>query len=395
MSIAGCQAQGPSFTMLTRGRATVSPKYAAQIDSLINDGITRRAMPGCRVLAVKDQNIIFDKSYGHLTYDSLQRVNDSTIYDIASVTKVAASSLLLMKLYDDHKIDLDKKLCYYFPGFTDNGATLRDALAHQAGLKSWIDIKRLEPGLSRQLANDPEHYDAARAREIILDTIKKQPLNEPGEYLYSDLSFYYYPLLTQRFYGMDYVDFLNAWFYNPLGIKPLFNPLTKYPKSRIAPTERDTIWRKCLIQGTVHDEAAAMMGGVSGHAGLFATAYDMAVIMQMILSGGEYGGIQFIRPETVRIFTSQAFEGNRRGLVFDKPVIDTTLNGTPSRKASYESFGHTGFTGTFVWADPKNNLILIFLCNSVHPNRSFMITRLDLRTKLHDIFYADDLTEKK
>ncbi|MCR5454490.1 MAG: serine hydrolase [Bacteroidales bacterium] len=393
LSIAGCSAQEKS-TMLLRGRYSVQPKYVQTIDSLVNDAISRQAMPGCRILAVKDQYVIFDKSYGYLTYDSIQPVNDSTMYDIASVTKMAASALLMMKLYEDRKIDLDTKFCEYFPGFYDNGATLRDALAHQAGFRPGIDLKRLEPELRAACVSDST-YNASVARRKIWQDVEQTPLNKVGEYLYSDLGFYFYPELATRFYGLAFVNFLNEWFYYPLGVKMLFNPLNKYPADNIAPTENDTIWRKKVVRGTVHDETAEMMGGVSGHAGLFATANDLAVLMQMLLSNGEYGGIHFFKPETVRLFTSQQFENNRRGLVFDKPVIDTTLNGTPSKMASHDSFGHTGFTGPFVWADPQNKLILVFLCNSVYPNRSFTITKLDLRTKIHDVFYSKDLIRRR
>lgn len=392
MSFSGCQAQ-PKCTYLIRGRHKVQQKYVRIIDSLVNNAISLQAMPGCRIIAVKDQYIIFDKSYGYLTYDSIRPVNDSTMYDVASVTKLAASSLLLMKLYEDHKINLNKKFCEYFDGFNDNGATLRDALAHQAGFKVGVDFKRLEPEIWKACVSD-SNYNANAARRKLIEDVKVQTLKQPGEYLYSDLGFYFYPDFANRYYGIGFTDFLNEWFYHPLGIKLTYNPLDKYPPDNIAPTEIDTVWRKRLVQGTVHDESAAMMGGVSGHAGLFATANDLAVIMQMLLSNGEYGGIRFLKPETVKLFTSQAFEGNRRGLVFDKPVIDTTLNGTPSKKASHSSFGHTGFTGPFVWADPSNKLILIFLTNSVYPRRNMMITRLDLRTKIHDVFYADDLTGK-
>ena len=393
LSFAGCKAQ-ETCTHLIAGRYSVQPKYVRVIDSLVNDAISQRAMPGCRILAVKDQYIIFNKSYGYLNYDSIQPVNDSTMYDVASVTKMAASALLLMKLYEDRKIDLDAKLCEYFPGFEDNGATLRDALAHQAGFRPGIDIKKIEPELYKSCVSD-SNYDGNAARRIINEDVKKQPLKNPGEYLYSDLGFYFYPGFASKYYGTSYINFLNEWFYYPLGIKILYNPLDKYPPDNIAPTEVDTVWRKRTVQGTVHDEIAAMMGGVSGHAGLFATANDLAVLMQMLLSNGEYGGIHFLKPETVRLFTSQQFENNRRGLVFDKPVIDTTLNGTPSKMASRASYGHTGFTGTFVWADPQNKLILVFLTNSIYPNRTMLITKLDLRTKIHDVFYAEDLVGRK
>lgn len=396
MMLVSCkiQHQIDEDTRLQYGAYHISAKYQYRIDSLINDAIQRRAMPGCRIIAAIDRKVVIDKSYGYLDYDSIQPVNDTTIYDLASVTKVAASSLALMAMYDDGKIKLDKPLSEYLAGITDNGATLRDALAHQAGFKPWIPLRTKLPELSDMLLDTTREYNAGQARQTIIPFIASQELGGRGRYAYSDLGFYIYPEFVRKIYKVDFENFLNTRFYFPLGVNPVFNPLKHHSINNIAPTENDTIWRMRIVRGTVHDEGAALMGGVSGHAGLFATAGDVAVIMQMILNRGEYGGRILLKPETVDLFTSQAFPGNRRGLVFDKPVLDTALNGTPSPRASMRSFGHTGFTGSFVWADPDNNLLLIFLCNSTFPNRSSMLSRLNVRTQLHDILYNSDLLEK-
>lgn len=395
MILSGCKIhkQVEEDTRIHFGNACIKAHYKARIDSLINDAIQREAMPGCRIMAVLNRDVIFDQCYGYLDYDSIQQVTDSTYYDMASVTKLAASSLALMAMYDDQLLDLDKPLPEYIPGLMDNGATLRDALAHQAGFKAWIPLRTKLPELSAQLLDTSRVYNSLAARKAIISYITEQPLNDKGEYLYSDLGFYVYPQLVRKYYNREFESFLYTRFYKPLEIRPVFNPTRYMPASQIPPTENDSIWRHTIVRGTVHDEGAALMGGLSGHAGLFARARDMAVIMQMLLNKGEYGGIRFLRPGTVELFTSQAFPGNRRGLVFDKPVLDTALNGTPSKMASMQSFGHTGFTGTFVWADPRNNLILIFLCNSTYPQRSSMISKLNVRTQLHDIFYNSDILE--
>jgi len=392
LMIVGCRVQKQPDNMISRGSVSIKPKYQHLIDSIVNDAITQRATPGCHVLAVVDRNIVFDRCYGYLDYDSLQPVTDSTLYDLASVTKMAASSLAMMAMYDDGVLELDRPLNQYLKGITDNGATLRDALAHQAGFKVGVPLRGKQlRDLYKAFVADSLPYDTAAARQTIVQTIAQQEMDTVGNYLYSDFMFYIFPEFIRKYYHTDIDKFLNNRFYHRLGIRPSYNPLNSFPISRIAPTELDTVWRRRVVRGTVHDEGAAMMGGVSGHAGLFSTAYDMAVIMQMLLNRGEYGEAHFINPATVDLFTAQAFDGNRRGLVFDKPLLDTSLNGTPSKLASRRSFGHMGFTGTFVWADPDNGLIFVFLCNRTYPDRGNMLSRLNVRTQLHDIFYQKDL----
>lgn len=382
--INGCK--GQEINTLVFNNAKISSERESRIDSIVSDAIKQKAMPGCRILASVNHYVFFDKCYGYFTYDSIQKVDTNTVYDLASITKIAASSLVLMKLYENGKIGLDLPLTDYFKGITDNGATLRDALAHQAGFKSWIDLKRLNKDLSRKILLSPEKYNDRKARKQITEQIVKQPLADKGNYLYSDLGFYLYTLFPKKFYGKDFDEFLYDTFYRPLGLKICFNPNKELEKN-IPPTEKDSLWRKTIVKGKVHDEGAYLMGGVSGHAGLFSSAKDLAVLMQMLLDKGSYGGKFFFRPQTVELFTSQAFEGNRRGLVFDKPVIDSTLNGTPSKMASQKSFGHTGFTGGFVWADPDNGLLFVFLTNSTFPKRGTMLSKLDVRTKIHDEMY--------
>lgn len=392
ITISSCDAQEP--TSLVYNQAKLSKDSESRIDSIVNDAISKRAMPGCRILAAVNQRVILNKSYGYFTYDSVKVVNDSTLYDLASVTKVAASALVLMKLYEDHKIFLDLPLSDYFRGITENGATLRDALAHQAGFKPWLDIKRANKNLCQDLFANPDDYDVVSAQKQISEYIVSQQLDTVGRYLYSDLGFYLYTLFPKKFYNKNFDVFLYETFYGPMNLRMYFNPLSKYDKNNIAPTEKDSLWRKQVVCGKVHDEGAYLMGGVSGHAGLFSTAESLAAIFQMFLNRGCYNDVQYIFPETVDLFTSQAFPENRRGLVFDKPLIDTTLNGTPSKMASMKSFGHSGFTGTFVWADPENGLLFVFLCNSIYPNRGTMLSKLDVRTKIHDELYRA-VKEKK
>lgn len=384
-AISGCYR--PVATLENR---LVSPDepHLRNIDSIITDAIHQRAMPGCRLFAAKNGHIIINKCYGYIDYDSVTPVSMNTFYDFASITKIAAGAPCLMRMYQDGKIDLEKPLNEYFD-LDSNGATLGDALAHQAGFKPWLNLRGQLATISYELLNSP-NFNVENAQNQIRQTICNQPLNERGNYLYSDLGFYLYPTLVKEYYNKDFEQFLIDEFYRPLGIKLCFNPLRYYPKELIAPTENDTIWRKTIVQGTVHDEGAALMGGVSGHAGLFGRAQDLAVLMQMYLNKGSYNNVEYLKPETVDKFTTQAYPDNRRGLVFDKTPLDTAINGTPSKMASRLSFGHTGFTGSFTWADPENGLLIVFLCNSTFPSRSTLISKLDVRTKIHDQLYLWD-----
>ena len=382
LAIAGCNK--PVVRLESRLISPDQPQLI-KIDSIITDAIHQRAMPGCRLLAAQNGQILINKCYGYIDYDSVTPVGMNTFYDFASITKIAAGAPCLMRMYQDGKIDLDKPLCEYF-NLDTNGATLGDALAHQAGFKPWLNLRGKLATISFELLNSPT-FNAENARTQIREAICNEKLNERGNYLYSDLGFYLYPALVKEYYNKEFEQFLIDEFYRPLDIKLCFNPLRYYPKELIAPTENDTIWRKTIVQGTVHDEGAALMGGVSAHAGLFGRAQDLAVLMQMYLNKGSYNEVQYLRPETLDKFTTQAFPDNRRGLVFDKTPLDTAINGTPSKMASRLSYGHTGFTGSFTWADPANGLLIVFLCNSTYPCRSTLISKLDVRTKIHDQLY--------
>ncbi len=384
----------------------VDSSYIAVVDSLVNDAISKQAFPGCRIFAVKNRKVFLDKCYGFLTYDSIVPVKYNTLYDLASITKVAAAAPCVMKLYEDGVLDLEQKFSYYFSAFSDSikdSITVKEMLAHQAGLKAGINFSRrtLDKNgdfLSDFYFNKPTNnfclkvcdslYINSKIKDIIYQSICKSEISGRGNYLYSDLPFYLLPSVIEQFSGKTIDQYLYDNFYLPLGLKTMcFNPLEKFSKDEIAPTEIDTIFRKRLIQGYVHDEGAALCGGISAHAGLFSSAKDLGVLFQMFMNKGVYNKQRYFKDETVEMFTSQVFENNRRGIIFDKPPLDKSLNATPSKKASSKSYGHTGFTGPFVWADPENGLLVVFLCNSTYPNRSNMLVKLDFRTKLHDILY--------
>jgi beta-N-acetylhexosaminidase len=226
-------------------------------------------------------------------------------------------------------------------------------------------------------------------RQVILDSIIKSPLSDKKEYKYSDLGFILMQQFVEQVSGKSLDVFLEEQFFKPLGLHTLtFHPRDHFPLERIIPTENDTVFRHQLIQGDVHDQAAALLGGVAGHAGLFGTSADMAVLLQMLLQGGSYGGTQFIKPETVALFTQRQFAGNRRGLGFDKPQLNPSEAGPACAEAPASSFGHTGFTGTYLWADPDNDLIIVFLSNRVNPDAEpNKLVQLGIRTSIQETLY--------
>ena len=385
-----------------------------QVDSLVNVGLTQRAFPGCVVQMAKDGKVIFRKAYGVQAYDSTLGAKPSPVelddlYDMASVTKVSASTPALMRLVDEGKFNLNGKMVDYLPGFKkSNKADLlwRDVLTHQARLKAWIpfwmDTKnpdgtwkpktfKAERSGRYPLEVTDSLFEFKKYPKTIYERIRDSPLNPKKEYVYSDLSFILYPLIVKRLTGVDFEDYLKTTFYRPLGATTLtFKPRRYYPLSRIVPTEHDSLFRKTLIWGRVHDEGAAMLDGLSGHAGLFGTANDLMKVYEMYRQKGTYGGQEFISAKTIAEFTRYQFPelGNRRGLAFDKPSF--TFTGNAPRSATKASFGHSGFTGTFVWVepDPAYNLTYVFLSNRVYPTRNNnKISTLNTRTNIVEALY--------
>ncbi|MBK9291037.1 MAG: serine hydrolase [Bacteroidetes bacterium] len=393
---------------VAKAAPTLPATFAGRIDSVIEDGIRRRAFPGCQVVALKDGEIIFRKSYGKLTYEGDEMVNDSTLYDLASLTKILATTLAFMKLTEEGRISLSDTLGTHFPWLrkTDKAPiSWMDILTHQSGFDGWIPfytltISRNGPDsniYSKTMSDDyPWHVADSmfmhRAwRHRIFDEIVASRLKSK-EYRYSDMGLYFVPDLIRQLVNRDMDEWLEQTFYRPMNLNTLtYNPLRKFDPSRIAPTENDKTFRRQLLRGFVHDQGAAMMGGVSGHAGLFGSATDVAMLMQMMLDSGYYQGVQYLKPETIHYFNQAHFahRGNRRGIGFDKPPLDKK-NGarTMADAASAKSFGHTGFTGTMAWADPENRLVFVFLSNRVYPDAGDnTLARLGIRPKIHEILY--------
>ena len=386
----------------------IDNQYIRQIDSLLIDGLNRQAYPGCQVLAMKDGKIIFEGNYGKFTYEGEKYVDADAVYDIASLTKLFASSFALMKLYDEGKLDLNSTLGDFFPFLnqSDKGnIKLIEFLTHQSGMTAWIPIYKMVcdgkiPDMNYFREYIDENHTVRVAKNLYLsedfkykiyDTIMKSELKEK-KYKYSDLGFYFVPGIVESITNQSFESYLQENFFEPLNLNHIcFKPLNKHDINNIVPTENDKYFRNQLICGDVHDQTAALFGGVSGHAGLFSNARDLAVMMQLLLNGGYANGNQFISEETINYFTSAPFADNenRRGIGFDKPDLDPNAKYyTPSKQSSMASFGHSGFTGTFAWADPANNLIVIFLSNRVYPTSdNNKLSKLNIRTEIHDLFY--------
>lgn len=382
----------------------------SKIDSIANYAITNNATPGMQVFVSVNKNVILQKSYGYHTYDSLISVQNTDLYDLASITKIAASAPAMMLLVQNNKIDIHEKISKYlwFLKFSDkNKITFIDAMCHQAQLYPWIPFWKsaldtngnLSPAIfssdssakySLKVANNL--FISSKYKKQIFKQIKKSQLLNDKKYKYSDLSFYLYPKIVEKYSGnLNFEDFLNENFYFNLGANSLcFNPLKYFDKNKIAPTEMDNLFRKQLIHGYVHDEGAALLGGISGHAGLFGNANDLAKLMQMYLNYGSYGNEVYLDSNIIKQWTSYQFadNGNRRGIIFDKPLLEHKEWGTPSPSASDLSFGHTGFTGTFAWADPQNGLLIVFLSNRVYPTRNNKnLLKFNIRTNMHQVLY--------
>jgi beta-N-acetylhexosaminidase len=373
------------------------------IDTLALWGIAQKAYPGCQILVAKDGMVCYEKSFGTFTYDNdTQVVKNSNLFDLASVTKVTATNLAIMKLYDEKKIDLKQKLSFYLPELrktNKKNITVRQVLLHEAGLKAWIPfyIQALKDSAVFSKTEDDKYtiqvadsmYMRSSYLNVMWKTIYNSPVTAPGKYVYSDLDFIFLKRLVEKQTGLDFETYIKNSFYDPLGLATTcYNPLRFFEKEDIVPTENDTKFRKQLLQGYVHDPAAAMFGGVAGHAGVFSDAYDLSIIFQMLLNKGTYNGVKYFNRETVDMFTSYQSLTSRRGLGFDKQKrkpkdADVMYNG-----ASNLTFGHTGFTGISVWADPKYNLIFIFLSNRVNPDQdNDKILKLSVRSKIQQAAY--------
>jgi beta-N-acetylhexosaminidase len=380
----------------------------SKIDSLVDNAIKEKAIPGCQILIAKKGDVVFNKSYGYHTYENNQLVNNTDVYDLASITKIVATVPALMHMYDNQDLYLDSTLgsLLDLKGSNKNDLIIRDVLTHQSRLIPWIPFyrKTLEKDKNTDFMklrdtlyskSQSQKFSIAVADSIYLhysfaDSIIKQIIDsdllEKKEYVYSDLGYYLFNEIIEDKFKIPFNDFLTTNYYDEIGMENLcFLPKKKLDISRIIPTENDFEFRGQLLKGNVHDMGAAMLGGVGGHAGLFSNANDLAKIMQLYLNKGEYGGKQFFSNQVIEEFTKCHFceQENRRGIGFDKPALENQEGGPTCKCVSAKSFGHTGFTGTLVWADPETEIIYIFLSNRIHPDASNKkLLDMDVRTNI-------------
>lgn len=378
-----------------------------KVDSLVKDAIAKKAMPGCQVFASIDGKVIYNKSFGTTLYDSSKAITNDMLYDVASVTKISATALAAMWLYENGRLDLSKTISFYLPEFEKSNKaniTLDEMLTHRAGLIAWIPFYKLgiakNGKLMKRYFSIEQHgdYSIQVADSLFLNEkftskiwkqIIESPLTETGKYVYSDLGLLIVQRIIEKQSGQSLDSLVSQEFYTPLNLTHLtFNPLTKFKLNDIVPTENDTVFRHQIVQGYVHDPAAALMGGVAGNAGVFSNAQNLGLIMQMLLNGGVYGSKRFLQQATIDYFTSSHFAGNRRGFIFDKAEADPGKPSPCCKSSSVQTYGHQGFTGTCTWADPATKMVYVFLSNRVYPTAvNNKLSELNVRTNIQQVFY--------
>jgi len=369
------------------------------IDKVALEAISEHATPGCVVLVAKDGKVIFNKAYGYHTYDKALPDKLTDIFDVASLTKVSATTIETMRLYEQGKLSLDATVGEYLAeARKTNKADLRvrELLTHQAGLipdiPTFERIKSIDHSVDSSAVyptkvNDNYYLRKDYFKDVMWPTMLNSPLRTRGQYVYSDLSMCFMQQIAETLTATPENLYVQQQFYTPLGMQNAgFLPLYRFPPHQIVPTEDDEVYRHSLLNGYVDDPTAALMGGVAGHAGLFANANDLAILYQMLLNRGSYGGQQYFKPETVDLFTAKQSDISRRGLGFDRwdPIADHHY---PSELASPQTYGHTGFTGTCVWVDPKNNLVYVFLSNRIHPKVTDKLSSLRIRPRIQNVVY--------
>ncbi len=371
----------------------------AEIDKIADEAIRNQATPGCVVLIAKDGKVIFNKAYGYHTYDKVQPDKLNDIFDLASVTKVSATTIEAMRVYEEGRLNLDSTLGSYIPmtrRSDKSSLSIRELLEHQSGLIP--DIQTYEKLKPADISVDSsavypnkvaDHYYLRKDyfKDVMWADILNSPLKTRGQYVYSDLSMVVMQQVLETITATPLNNYVQQNFYGPLGMQSAgFLPLNRFPRSRLIPTEDDEVFRHSLLQGYVHDPTAALLSGVSGNAGLFASANDLAILYQLLLNRGSYGGVQYFKPQTVDLFTAKQSPVSRRGLGFDRwdPVADKHY---PSKLASDQTYGHTGYTGTCVWVDPKYGLVYVFLSNRVNPKVTDKLSTLQIRGRIQDVVY--------
>lgn len=385
------------------GIIPLHPSSQNKIDSLVTQAIDNHVMPGCQIVALHHGKVVFDKCYGYLDYAHQQAVTDSTMYDVASVTKAAATTLAIMKLYEEGLVKLEDTIGEYLPymkGTDKEHISIVELLTHTSGLPAYIPFHNRIANNNNYISNCiSENYKIKVANGCYLrndyqDSIRYRIAHcsvRAKQYVYSDINFFILKEIAEKITGIPLAYYLQEHFYHPMRLThTCFNPLENgFNKSDIAPTELDTTFRHQVVQGYVHDQFASLMGGNAGNAGLFSTAKEMACLFQMLMNGGTYQGKRYFSEKTVELFTTTfPIHGcNRRALGFDTPHFAEQLGVFPS-VASNKTYGHQGFTGTVVWCDPEHDILYVFFCNRVHPYTTpNKLVQSQLRTRVQQAIY--------
>jgi beta-N-acetylhexosaminidase len=380
----------------------IDPKKFEEVDKMALNGIAKGAYPGCQIVVAYKGSLIYRKNFGTKTFSSKDSIQSTDVYDIASITKIAASTVGLMYLQSNDQFSLNTQLKEYIDVSDSRYAAirLRDMMAHQAGLTAWIPFykRTLEggkPASSYYSAVQTDDFSIQVAHNLWIrkdysDSMYQQIMRTPlsaKTYVYSDLGYYFVKKIIEKQSGKGLDKFLHDELYGPMGLRSLrYNPLDFMNQQRIVPTENDQAFRKQLIHGYVHDPGAAMLGGVGGHAGLFANATDLASLMQLFMNKGMYGAKNYLKEQVVEEYTKAQFPGNRRGAGFDRPTASG--GGTCHSSASQKSYGHSGFTGTLAWVDPEHAINYVFLSNRVCPDQeNWKLRDMHIRTEIQRVIY--------
>ncbi|MEZ4772860.1 MAG: glycoside hydrolase family 3 N-terminal domain-containing protein [Bacteroidia bacterium] len=386
-------------------------RVLGKIDSIASHYVQRQAFPGCAILVMKGNHIVYDKAFGKMDYTRQSQPIDTweTMYDLASVTKIAATTICTMHLVEQGRLELDAPISRYLPdlqGSNKANLTIRRLLQHNAGLPAWIpfylqtykdpgrhDLNPVYysyiPTRASEIQIAPSLYAKDTLENFVWEKIRTVEVRNTNRVKYSDIGMVLMGKIIESVTGSTLDEYADQWVYRPLGMsRTMFNPGKKGFAADCPPTEADTTWRNTIVKGYVHDPASAIMGGVAGHAGLFSNVYDLAKLMLMIKSGGNYGGERFFRQGTIDYFTRRQLDYSRKGLGWDKPEILAQHSTPVSAAASSATYGHTGFTGTCVWVDPTYDLIYIFLSNRTFPYpNNHLLMRENVRTLIMDKIY--------
>jgi len=376
-----------------------------KIDQIALNGIEAGAYPGCQIVVAVKGAVIYRKSFGKTVYGGEgEPITNTDLYDIASITKIASSTLMAMQLNYQGKLDLDETVGKYVPELTGkteyNNIVLREMMTHQAGLVPFIPfykrtVREGKPSSTYYSKVKSGEFTVPVAKDLYLrqdykDSMYAQIFSNPlkeKKYVYSDLCYYFMQPIFEKITGEKQDVYVRNHIYNLMGLRYInYLPLVRNPGVRVAPTEKESYFRNQMICGYVHDPGAAMLGGIGGHAGVFANATDLASIMQLFLNNGTYAGQTFFDEPTRSYFTKAQYPGNKRGIGFDRP--NASGGGTCDELASQKSFGHSGFTGTLAWADPENEVVFIFLSNRVYPSQdNWKLRDMGIRTQIQHVVY--------